>query len=166
MSDSDWKDEFNHSDFEIASDPEVTIRVLSWKLGQAIDTKKAFAERRDVTDAEYRAHRARHGEQVLALDPKLAEWKTKQAYEATDAFVGWKETCAAQDADFWFFVDYIDTCKTVIRACEAMLYASRSMPGARVESYVPTDEQADATRRALRDSRARIGSTDNDQEEN
>jgi len=51
----------------------------------------AAASESERVDATYRTWRAKAGEAALANDPKLSEWKVKQAIEGDDTFMKFKK---------------------------------------------------------------------------
>lgn len=58
---------------------------------------------RDEAEAGYRQFRADFGAKLRAEDPKLAEWKAKEACDASPEFQAWKKALANGEAWVAFF---------------------------------------------------------------
>lgn len=77
-------------------EPAVDLAELAIRLATAIRL-------RDEAEAGYRQFRADFGAKLRAEDPKLAEWKAKEACDASPEFQAWKKALANGEAWVAFF---------------------------------------------------------------
>lgn len=83
-------------------EPAVDLAELAPRLATAIRL-------RDEAEAGYRQFRAEFGARLRAEDPKLAEWKAKEACDASPEFQAWKKALANGEAWVAFFSALADS---------------------------------------------------------
>ncbi len=109
----------------------------------------AAAEKEQIeVDAAYRRWRAQKGEAALSRDPKMAEWKVKQAIEANPSFVEFKTALAVAKRNATLSKSTFESYKTKA----SMLQSKGAM--SRAELDATSMRTPDKPRRASRSTAA------------
>jgi len=151
-------------------DSELTITDIDKDMNEAASLMSYWGKlwgiaegEKELADARYRAWRAEFGKQMLEADPKLAEWKVKQAVEASSKFMKHKEAIATTTRNATVLKARFESFKaraSLLQSKGAMLRAEFESTGMNTRSKAREENAKDV----IRNSRKKKKRIDGDEE--